>query len=221
MKKISVIIPTLNEEEGLREVLERMPWDELLAESYSLEVIVVDGGSSDGTVGVSEDYGVGLLVVEGGKAEAVRRGLEECSGEYVFTIDGDGSYPPEALVEMIGELEDGADMVLGSRFLGEMDDRAMNFKNRVGNKILTWLANRLYGTDVTDLCTGMRGFRRSEVDVGELDGSGFEIEASIHGSMAGGELSEVGIDYSERFGRSKLRTWDGIKIAWRLLADRF
>ncbi len=219
MKKISVIIPTLNEVDGLRDVLERMPWDGLLDEGYSLEVIVVDGGSRDGTVEVAGGYDVELLVVDGGKAEAVRRGLEKCSGEYVFTIDGDGSYPPEALVEMVKELEDGVDMVLGSRFLGEMDDGAMSFKNRVGNKILTWLANRLYGTDVTDLCTGLRGFRRNEV--GELAGRGFEIEASVHGSFAGGELSEVGIDYSERFGRSKLKTWDGVKIAWRLLAGRF
>jgi len=221
MKKLSVIIPTLNEVDGLEDVLERMPREGLMDEGYSLEEIVVDGGSSDGTRRVAKGYDVEVMVVEGGKAEAVRRGLEKCDGEYVFTIDGDGSYPPEALVRMVRELEDGVDMVLGSRFLGEMEDGAMSFKNRFGNRLLTWLANRLYDPDVSDLCTGLRGFRRSEVDVGDLVGRGFEIEASIHSSMAGGEFGEVAIDYSERFGRSKLRTLDGVKIAWRLLAGRF
>lgn len=216
-----MIIPTLNEVEGLRDVLERLPREALLDEGYSLEEIVVDGGSSDGTAGVAEEFEVKLMVVDGGKAEAVRRGLERCSEEFVFTIDGDGSYPPEAMVGMVRELEGGADMVLGSRFMGDMEDGAMSFKNRFGNKVLTWLANRLYDPDVTDLCTGLRGFRRSEVDAGDLVGSGFEIEASIHSAMAGGEFKEVAIDYSERFGRSKLRTRDGVKIAWRLFADKF
>ncbi len=218
---ISVIIPTLNEEEGIEEVIEGIPFEDLKNRGYEVEVLVVDGGSSDKTVKKVKDLGYEVINVEGGKAEGVRKGLQKVEGRYVFLIDGDGSYPSEKIKDMTRELENGNDMILGSRFEGKISNGAMSTKNRIGNKILTWMANKLYGTEVSDLCTGLRGFEIDGIECGDIPGQGFEIEAGLHTIFSDEDISELGIRYVERRGESKLRTKDGFKIAARLIREKF
>lgn len=209
MSEVTVIVPTLNEEEGVGSVLDEIP--------SSFDVLVVDGGSTDETLDEVEDYDVSVVVERGGKADAVRKGLSVTEGEIVFLIDGDGTYPAERMNDMLEKLDD-CEMVLGSRFSGGMEDGSMSRVNRYGNMFLTWLANVLYGTDVTDLCTGLRGFRRERLD-GGLAADGFEIEAALHSKFS--DIEEVSIEYRCRKGESKLRVWDGFKIAKRLILERF
>ncbi|MFW5907891.1 MAG: glycosyltransferase family 2 protein [Candidatus Natronoplasma sp.] len=224
---VSVIIPTLNEQEGIVEVIEDIPEDDIRTLGYDIEVLVVDGGSTDNTVkkvkklGSDQDAPIDIFHAEKGKAEGVKKGLKKVSGELVFLIDGDGSYPAERIPDMLKELENGSDMVLGSRFDGKIHDGAMSTKNKVGNKILTWLANRLYGTEVSDLCTGLRGFKKENLKKGEIPCEGFEIEAALHTLFSDANVSEIGIRYDKRKGTSKLKTTDGFKIASRLLKERF
>lgn len=221
MVTVSIIIPTLNERYGIGLVLDDLPIEELEGKGYDVEVLVVDGGSSDGTQGVVVEKGYELIVEEGGKASAVRRGLEESSGRYVFTIDGDGSYPADKIVDMVSLLEDGNDMVMGSRFMGVLEVGAMTRVNKVGNRFLTWFGNRLYGTSVTDICTGLRGIDRESLDGVELPGEGFEIEAGIHTVFCDNDVEEIPIYYEKRAGSSKLKVWDGLHIAKRLLIERY
>jgi len=221
MSSVSVIIPTLNEKEGIEEVIEDIPVERLQDDGYLVEVLAVDGGSSDGTIELLKNLDVEVIHVEGGKAKGVREALKNTIGEFIFLIDGDGTYPAEKIPIMLEELETGSDMVLGSRFKGDISDGAMSLKNRFGNRVLTWLANRLYGTDVSDLCTGLRGFRCDGIDVEDIPGKGFEIESGIHSVFSDDQICEISIDYEKRKGESKLVTMDGLSIALRLLKEKF
>ncbi len=221
MSKVTVIIPTLNEAKGIAEVLHELPLEELRSSGFQTEVLVVDGGSTDGTRSIAAEAGAEVILEKGGKASAVRRGLVESTGEYIFTIDGDGTYPSDAIIEMVELLQNGASMVLASRLDGDICPGAMSSLNRFGNKLLTKLANGLYGVKVTDLCTGMRGFKKGGLNGRLPAGKGFEIEASIHNILADKGISEVPIEYRARKGESKLKTKDGFFIAVRLLKGRF
>ncbi|MFW5927789.1 MAG: glycosyltransferase family 2 protein [Thermoplasmatota archaeon] len=218
MKTVSVVIPTLNEAEAIRDVIEEILKNKLKERDYELEIIVVDGGSNDGTVEMMEGLDVKIIRDDDGKADAVRKGFEAAEGYYLFLIDGDGSYPADKIANMVEVLDDGYDMVLGSRFAGKIDKGAMSLRNKIGNKILTWLGNLLYGTSVSDICTGLRGIRAEEID--NLPGDGFEIEAGIHMMMSDKDIEEIPIHYEKRKGNSKLRLWDGFKIGWRLLKGK-
>ncbi len=217
MSTVSIIIPTLNECEGIEEVLQGIPRRALKEMGYDVEVLVVDGGSTDGTL--DKVRGAELCIYPGGKAEAVRKGIEKTTGEYVFLIDGDGSYPPELIAEMVGLLEEGHSMVLASRFRGTIKKGSMGSLNKVGNRILTWLANILYPEKITDLCTGLRGMKRDALK-DPIPGKGFQIEAGIHSALAGKGIIEVGTVYRPRKGKSKLKTVDGLKIAWLLVIKK-
>lgn len=221
MITVSLIIPTLNEEEAIAEVLQDIPETRLRKMGYELEVMVIDGGSNDDTRKIARDQGAVVLLENGGKAAAVRRGIKESSGEFIFTIDGDGTYPPTAMVDILEELQNGHAMVIGSRFNGDISEGAMSSMNMFGNRMLTRLANGLYGVKISDLCTGMRGFKKSALDRRVPPGRGFEIEASLHGLLVHKGVAEVPIEYRNRKGESKLRTRDGVLIALRLLKGRF
>lgn len=221
MRKVTVIIPTLNEADGIAEVIRGIPVDEMKHMGYKTEILVIDGGSTDGTRKIAVKAGAEVILEKGGKASAVRRGLKMSSGEYIFTIDGDGSYPPEMMIEMLEEIQNGVSMVLASRLGGDIRPGAMSSFNRFGNKLLTKLANGLYGVKVSDLCTGMRCFKKDELDGYMPVGKGFEIEASLHNYFVDKGISEVPIEYRARKGESKLKTRDGFFIAVRLLKGRF
>lgn len=218
MKTVSIIIPTLNEVEAIREVIDDIPKDEMIKNGYDVEIIVVDGGSTDGTLDKLDGADVKIIKDKDGKANAVRKGFSAAEGDYLFLIDGDGSYPAEKIVDMVKLLEDSHDMVLGSRFAGKIEDGAMSLRNKIGNKILTWMGNKLHGTSVSDMCTGLRGIRVDEID--NLPGEGFEIEAGIHMMMSDKKIKEIPIEYEKRKGKSKLHLWDGFKIGMRILKGK-
>lgn len=221
MTSITVIIPTLNEKEAIQEVIKDIPKKELQDRDYNVEIMAVDGGSSDGTIELLEDSDVELIHAGDGKTEGVKKGLKNTDSDYIFLIDGDGTYPAEKIIDMVKDLEDGSEMVLGNRFGSEMNDGAMSTKNMVGNKILTGLANRLYGTKVSDLCTGLRGFKFNGFNAEEIPGEGFELEAALHSIFSKKDISEIPISYKQRKGKSKLVTSDGFKIAMRLIKEKF
>jgi len=221
MDVVSVIIPTLNEKEAVEDVIDDIPKERLQEKGYEVELVAVDGGSSDGTLEILNKSEIKVLHSDEGKAEGVREGLKNVNGDLIFLIDGDGSYACKKIPIMLEELEKGSEMVLGSRLEGDISNGAMPTKNKIGNRILTWLANRLYGTDISDLCTGLRGFRCDGLNPEEIPGDGFEIEAGLHAVFSEKDISEVSIDYRERKGESKLVTFDGFRIAFRLLREKF
>ena len=168
-QKITVIIPCLNEEQGIERVLRRMP-------EFVDEVIVVDNGSTDRTRDVATSFGA-LVIREQvrGYGRAYKRGFRQASGDIIVTLDGDHSYPPDAisyLLEAFLHLE--ADFLNASRF-PVRNHQAMSLKHKFGNLMLSLAMSVLFLRWVRDSQSGMWVLRREIVDDFELisDGMAF------------------------------------------------
>lgn len=233
---VVVLLPALNEERAIGTVLERIPRPELEAAGYSVSIWVVDGNSTDGTLDVTRRKGASVFVQSGrGKGTGMRQAFAHLlhahdladggtrEQEFFLMLDADGTYPPEMIPQFLAMMESGSDVVLGSRFRGRMADGAMTSLNAIGNRALSLIARVLYGTRVTDVCTGMWGFTGQALRGLSLSAGGFDLEADLFGSacLSHAQISELPIDYDARIGPPKLiplRT--GIQIAWRLLLRR-
>lgn len=219
--KVTILLPARNEEDGVRQTLAALPLHELDGAGYDVEVVVVDGHSTDRTVEVAKAWGARVVTQEGrGKGMAVRTALRAVNGDYLIMIDSDHTYPEEAIPQFVRILENGADVVMGSRFRGFMEEGAMSRVNRVGNLALSGLASVLYQRRVTDVCTGMWGFRRRAVARLPLRSRAFELEAELFALSAksGLRLVEVPIPYRRRVGETKLgKVRDGLSIGMMLL----
>lgn len=217
--RITVIIPCLNEEQGIEKVLRRMP-------EFVDETIVVDNNSTDRTADVAESLGA-LVIREQvrGYGRAYKKGFSVASGDVIVTLDGDHSYPPDAisyLLEAFLHLE--ADFLNASRF-PVRDREAMSFKHKFGNFVLSVAMSLLYFRWVRDSQSGMWVFRRSILADMRLtsDGMAFseeiKIEALKHPNV---RFNEISIQYSSRLGEIKLNPWrDGFFNLWFLLKKRF
>src|SRR3954466_3105486 len=152
---ITVIIPCLNEEQGIEQVLRRMP-------DFVDQVIVVDNGSTDRTSDVARSLGAEVIREDvRGYGRSYKRGFRDATGDLIITLDGDHSYPPDAisyLVEAFLHLE--VDFLNTSRF-PVRDRRAMSFKHKFGNFALSLAMSLLFFRWVRDSQSGMWVFRRS------------------------------------------------------------
>lgn len=217
--RISVVIPCFNEEHGLRHVLERMP-------SYVDEVVVVDNNSTDDTARVAQELGARVIFeARKGYGNAYQAGLPAATGDIIATVDGDGTYPADAIAPIIDDMLDrGLDFISASRF-PLRDRRAMRGRNVLGNKVLTYTFRLLYGRWIADSQSGMWVFRRSCLRHirPTQPGMAFSEEIKIEAIQAPGlRFGEHHIDYYERIGETKLYTWrDGLLNLAFLARRRF
>jgi glycosyltransferase involved in cell wall biosynthesis len=227
VKKLSVIVPVLNEERTLRQILDR-----LLAVPVVHEAIVVDDGSTDRTAAIVEEYvarangpQVVLLKHEKnrGKGAAIRSGLVAVTGEVVTIQDGDLEYDPADFVPMLEHFEKGARVVYGSRLLGRNTFSYKRFY--YGGRLLSVLSNLLYGLRITDEPTCYKMFETGLMRRMDLECDGFEFcpEATAKAARLGAEIIEIPISYSPRSlaEGKKIRWWDGVIAIWTLLRYRF
>ncbi len=204
---VLVMVPTLNEERGIRRVLQDMPAD--------LDVLVVDGGSIDGTVEMAKQYRAEVIVQKFGigKGYAVRTGMEfllNTKYDVLCMIDGDGSNDPRELPKMILAMEDEkADVVLGSRIRGKREKGAMGPFTIFSNFIVSLLLGLRFLRIFTDVQTGYWAFTRKAVETlyPTLKAKGFEIEMEIFmlKCKAGLKCVEVPVKYNKRLGKTKFR----------------
>ncbi len=225
MKKVSVVLPALNEEEAIGKVIDEIPVEELESKGYQTEIIVVDNGSTDKTAEIAAAHGA-IVIDEPnrGKGRAIRTGFGAVSGEFVFMLDSDFTYPAGYITQMVDLLEGGYDVVLGSRLNGAVEHGAMKRLNLIGNHLLAFLANLLYGTRVSDLCTGLWGFKINVLRSLNLDAIGFELEANMLIEVAKHKyrVGEVPIQYRRRATASKLGSVRaGYGIGKTLVRKRF
>jgi glycosyltransferase involved in cell wall biosynthesis len=215
--EISVVIPCLNEEEGVGDVV-RAAWTGIERLGKTGEVIVVDNGSTDGSVEIAEREGATVIhEVQRGYGRAYLTGLAAARGDVIVMGDADETYDFSKLEDFMAEIDKGAEMVLGSRLRGEIYAGAMPWLHRhVGNPILTRLINLFFGLRVSDAYCGMRMFRRSVLPKLELQATGMEfaLEMILKSAKRGVVMSEVPIDYHARAGDSKLHT---VRDGWRSL----
>ena len=218
-QRITVISPCLNEEQGIEQVLKRMP-------EFVDEMIVVDNGSTDRTSDVARGFGA-KVIREGvrGYGRSYKTGFRQATGDIIITLDGDHSYPPDAisyLLEAFFHLE--ADFLNASRF-PVRDRRAMSFKHKMGNLILSIATSVLFFRWVRDSQSGMWVFKRSILRdmVLESDSMAFSEEIKIEAILDSRiRFEEISISYSSRLGEVKLNPWrDGFNNLWFLVRKRF
>ncbi|MDW5563174.1 MAG: glycosyltransferase family 2 protein [Methanomassiliicoccus sp.] len=250
--KIVVMIPALNEERSIGKVIDDIPRKELMSKGFEVRVVVVDGQSTDRTLAIAREKGAYVLVQKGkGKGLGVRQAIALCDprevvpkvlaltgglcakfsdlasmldAKYMIMIDADGTYPPRYIPDVISALEGGADVVMGSRFKGNIAEGAMTPLNHFGNIVLSDVATLLYQHPCTDLCTGMWGFNAHALRTLELDSKHFELEAEMFAESVkkGLKLEEIAINYLPRAGETKLVPLKaGVTIMTKLMERRF
>ncbi|MFW6056837.1 MAG: glycosyltransferase family 2 protein [Chloroflexota bacterium] len=224
-QSLMVVIPALNEVSTIGAVLDEIPYGDLSKRGYEVKAVVIDNGSIDGTSDVAQQRGAQVIVEPlRGKGHAVRRAFREITGDYLFLIDGDATYPATHIPEMLSLLEDGTDVVLGSRLTGPRAPGSISRFNVIGNRLLTVFACALFHTRTTDLCTGLWGFRGTVPANLVLTARGFNIEAEMYAEVVrcGYRYGEVPIAYRRRPTPTKLRAIrDGWRIARMLVKKRF
>jgi len=208
---ISVVIPCYNEEHGVREVIGRMPAD-------VDEIVVVDNNCTDRTAEVARSLGARVVAEPvPGYGAAYKTGLRAATRDVVVTLDGDGTYPPEEIPRLVGELADRRlDFLSASRF-PLTDPRAMPMSNRIGNGVLTIAAAVLFFRPIRDSQSGMWVFRRAALERLRLTSNGmaFSEEIKLEALMRGLRFAEGHVPYGARIGEVKLQKW---KDGWDNLA---
>ena len=227
--RVSVVIPARDEARNLPAVLGELP-------AGLHEVILVDGGSTDGTVETARRLRPDVTVVQQtrrGKGNALVCGIAACTGDIAVTLDADYSADPAEIAAFVAALVDGADLVKGSRFLPGGGSTDLTALRRTGNRALLFLANLLYHSTFSDLCYGYNAFWLGCVDELALPspdapedqfGDGFEIETVLatHAALARLEIAEVpSFERDRYFGTSNLHTFrDGWRVLHAILRER-
>ena len=209
----SIIIPVFNEEKTIKILLDKV----FEQKKIEKEIIVIDDCSTDKTKHLIEtEYKNKVKFISNyknfGKGYCVRKGIEISNGEIILIQDADLEYDPTDYKKLLTPLfENRADVVYGSRFLGDGEKRVLYFWHRVGNFILTLLSNSLTNLNLTDMEVGYKAFKSKTLKNIELKENRFGFEPEITAKISKKKLRvfEVGIRY---YGRTYL---EGKKINWK------
>ena len=184
MPDVSIIMPCLNERESLPFCISNAQKAlSLISEKYGLsgEIVIADNGSTDGSQWLAETMGARVQPVEDrGYGAALIGGCRGAKGRFLLMGDADGSYDFTDGVAMIGRLTEGADLCMGSRFLGGIAPGAMPWKNRyIGNPILTGMLNLFFRSGIDDAHCGIRAITKEAFSACELSSTGMEFASEM------------------------------------------
>ena len=217
---VSLIIPTLNEADNLRHVLPTLP-------AVVDELVIVDGGSTDGTVEVVRELRPDAVIVHDprpGKGVALQSGFEAARGEILVMMDADGSMDPNDIATFVAALHAGADVAKGSRFMQGGGSSDLTPLRTFGNFMLTQAVRVTFGGRYSDLCYGYMAFWRHVLPAFTPGVPGFEVETflNVRALAAGLRIVEVASFESPRIhGDSHLRTFrDGSRVLRTIARER-
>ena len=217
--KISVVVPAMNEEKNIGQVLSELP-------GGLHEVILVDGNSKDNTIEAARRAYPEIRVTSQsgrGKGDAFRTGFAAVTGNLIVMLDADGSADPAEIVRFVEALEAGADFAKGSRYMDGGGSADITRLRSLGNTVLSGTANMLHGTEFTDLCYGYNAFWARCLPFISLDVPGFEVETLINLRMASAGMKIVEVPSYEKLrmhGESNLNTFrDGFRVLGTILRE--
>ena len=226
--KLTIVVCAFNERTTIETVLDRIQAVDF-GPNWSLEVLVVDNCSTDGTRYIlqSREWPHTRAIFNSenlGKGGSIRRAISEMTGDYMVIQDADLEYHPNQLPILLEKaIETGAGGVLGSRVLGG-DARYHYFHAYLGVRAMSWLTNVLYGSHLTDVATAIKLVSAEALQRLNLVGNGFDLDFELVNKLllAGYEIHEVPLDYQPRTYAEgkKIRIWDGLHGLWIILRDR-
>jgi glycosyltransferase involved in cell wall biosynthesis len=210
MTILTIVIPAYNEEDGIAEIVQRVlnvKGEIVKTGIEQLELIVVDDGSKDRTAQIVAAIPGATIIkhpVNKGYGAALKTGFSHARGELIGFLDADGTYPPEYFPTLIRKIQEGNDLVIGSRMAGAESE--MPLSRRIGNFFFAGMISLLGRQRITDSASGMRVFKRQVLEkVYPLpDGLNLTPIMSTRALHEDVKMAEVPIPYSERVGRSKL-----------------
>jgi dolichol-phosphate hexosyltransferase len=221
---ISVVIATLNEEEGIGLTIGEM--QKVLNNPY---MVVVDGNSVDKTIEIAKNMGADVMLQEGkGKGDAMFQGMKMLGSKvpYIVFTDADYTYPAEYIPKMVDVLEQDrrVGMVIGNRFKGVHNgSKSVTNPFYVGNKLLAFAQLVMNGVNLGDPLSGLRVVRTEALDGWKPKSKGFDVEAEMNAIVErkGYRIVEIPIDYRDRMGEKKLKLRHGLGIMKRIFAESF
>lgn len=220
--RVSVILAAHNEAPTIADVVTRCR----AASPDVVEVLVVDDGSSDGTGALAEAAGARVLTLSPnrGKGVALRHGIDHATGDALVFLDADGQDDPAEMPALLAPLRHGADLVIGSRFLGTFERGAITALNEAGTHLLNAVFNVLFDAHITDCLAGYRAARAASLRRFTIAARRYDIEVDILIGVlqTGGHVIEVPVRRMPRLhGSSDLRSFrDGTRILLCMLRKR-
>ena len=232
-KTLVILLPALNEEETIGKVIDEIDVNNLRDMGFDVKVVVANGPSTDNTEKVAKEKGAIVYNIPiNGKGNQIREALKmmDFDYDYLVMLDSDYTYPCRYIKDIVKLLEN-YDVVIGSRLKGKIEEGAMSKVNRFGNWCLTLMASLLYFRYISDVCSGMWGFKKEVIDSIVIDSGDFELEANFFVEVVkkGSKIKEILIHYRSRpnnksklSGGSKIKAIkNGLKIGWYLVKKRF
>ena len=229
MIEVSVVIPTLKEENTIGKVIDdcikALNKKKINGKVINYSILVVDGNSKDRTVEIAKKKNANVIIDERkGKGIAIINSFKKINSDYLIMLDGDDTYNPEDIPLFLEKLMDeGIDIVIGRRVFQE---NSMTKLNRFGNYIINLLIRNLYKIDVHDSCTGFWGFKKKAYkDFANIDARGFDLEVLmvINSLKYNFSIAEIETKYGVRVGDTNLNpVRDGasiLAVIIRLLRD--
>jgi glycosyltransferase involved in cell wall biosynthesis len=225
MKTISVVIPARNEKDGIEKTIRAIPKDDLEQIGYEVQVLVVDGGSDDGTAELAKKAGAAVVIEPRlGYGRAYKTGFGCARGDIIATADADTTYPIEDLPRLIKIFEEEKLDFLTTNRYGHMEKGAMSFLHRFGNGVLNLTLKLLFRLNLNDSHSGMWVFKKNLLDKAVLRSNSMSFSGELKLEACyflKCRWREVPIRYRARVGKVKLRTWrDGLGCLTYLIIKR-